>query len=954
MIWTVAKKELRGYFNSAVAVIFLAAFLAVALYTFFWREKFFARGLADLRPLFEWMPKLLIILVSALAMRLWAEERRAGTLEVLLTLPVARWKLVLGKFVAGLLLIAIALGLTLGLPVTIHAMGALDSGPVVGGYLAALLLSAAYLSIGMCVSAATDNQIVAFVGTAFLCGVAYAVGGDGTHELGRFFGTGIRFESVARGVLDLRDLAYYGSIVAVGVALNVILLARPTWGTGPRARPRRVGMLIGGGLVLANAMALNAWLAPVSRARIDLTQEGTYSLSDATKRILNGLDERLTLRAYLSDKTHPLLAPLVPQVRDLLEEYRRAGGSRLTVEELDPTTPEAKADAKERYDIAPERLRVVSDIERSVLNAYFAIAIEYGDQREVLRLGDLIQERTTDIGKVEITLRNLEYQITKSIKKAVAGFASLDALFAAAPGPIKLIAFQSPAASLPPQWREGPTKLKAVVDKLVRESNGRLSYEVITPKLAAAKTEAERKAAVPEARELVTQYGVQPFSDLLGQQVFYFHLVIQQATGVQAVTLPEELGDAALEKAIVDALKRGAPGFTKIIGLWSPPAPPPMFSEGMAPQRMPPPQEFQRLQEQLGRAYEVRPVTFDAKLADDIDVLVLAGPVDLDAKAVEAIDQFVMRGGALVLLSGRYRLAGMQARGGISLEKVKTGLEDMLKKWGIEVDDEFAMDPRSDTLPVQQVVEGPGGDPVPEVVQRPYAPFVKVIGDDLASGSVITSQLVGAVMHWASPVTAERKVGEDERRVDVLLRSTKRSWLSQELSGEPNFRTYPDTGFAEPTGEGALAARPLAVAVTGGLPSAVAKPAAGGSAAPAAGSRRLLEHSPPDTRIVVFGSSVFATDMIHELAQSLGSDLAAANLQLVHNAVDWALADTDLLSIRAHTPGARALTIEPDDRGMWRNGNLVIAALALAAVVALAWLQRRAVRPVVTPTAKEA
>ncbi|MBC7977219.1 MAG: ABC transporter permease subunit, partial [Myxococcales bacterium] len=212
---TVIKKELRGYFNSAIAVIFLAAFLGVTLYTFFGREKFFARGLADLRPLFEWMPKLLIILVSALAMRLWSDERRAGTLEILLTLPVPRWQLVVGKFLAGMVLIAVALGLTLGLPITISQMGNLDLGPVVGGYLAALLLSAAYLAIGMCVSAATDNQIVAFVVTAVVCGVAYLVGDAG--ELGRMFGTGARFESVARGVLDLRDLAYYGGIVAVGI-----------------------------------------------------------------------------------------------------------------------------------------------------------------------------------------------------------------------------------------------------------------------------------------------------------------------------------------------------------------------------------------------------------------------------------------------------------------------------------------------------------------------------------------------------------------------------------------------------------------------------------------------------------------------------------------------------------------------------------------------------------------
>ncbi|TMQ11650.1 MAG: hypothetical protein E6J90_34135 [Deltaproteobacteria bacterium] len=236
MMKTIIKKELRGYFNSAIAGVFLAVFLAAALFVFFVLDKFFARGLADLRPLFNRMPLLLIILVSALSMRLWADERRAGTLEVLLTLPVPRWQLVAGKFLAAMVLIAVALGLTLGLPITISRMGNLDIGPVIGGYFAALLLSAAYLSIGGCVSALTENQIVAFIATAAVCVVTYLVGRLG--NIGQLFGTGARFESVARGVLDLRDLAYYGGIMATGIALNVVLLERLTWGRGPRTRSR--------------------------------------------------------------------------------------------------------------------------------------------------------------------------------------------------------------------------------------------------------------------------------------------------------------------------------------------------------------------------------------------------------------------------------------------------------------------------------------------------------------------------------------------------------------------------------------------------------------------------------------------------------------------------------------------------------------------------------------------
>ncbi|MFW5878748.1 MAG: ABC transporter permease, partial [Myxococcota bacterium] len=140
-IWSIAMRELRGYFQSAVAVIFLATFLAVVMFTFFWVDKFFARNIADLRPLFDWLPILLIFLVGALTMRLWSEEHRSGTIEILMTMPVPTHRLVLGKFLAGLLLVAIALALTLGLPLSVSMMGDLDWGPVVGGYLAALLLA---------------------------------------------------------------------------------------------------------------------------------------------------------------------------------------------------------------------------------------------------------------------------------------------------------------------------------------------------------------------------------------------------------------------------------------------------------------------------------------------------------------------------------------------------------------------------------------------------------------------------------------------------------------------------------------------------------------------------------------------------------------------------------------------------------------------------------------------
>ena len=132
-ILSITRKEVNSYFSSPMALIFLGAFLAVTLFAFFWVETFFARGIADVRPLFKWMPVLLIFLVAALTMRQWSEEQRSGTLEMLFTMPMKLYQLVLGKFLAALILVAVALALTLFLPISVASFGNPDSGPIVGG-----------------------------------------------------------------------------------------------------------------------------------------------------------------------------------------------------------------------------------------------------------------------------------------------------------------------------------------------------------------------------------------------------------------------------------------------------------------------------------------------------------------------------------------------------------------------------------------------------------------------------------------------------------------------------------------------------------------------------------------------------------------------------------------------------------------------------------------------------
>ena len=295
---TIIRKELRTYFLSPVALIFLGVFLVATLFIFFTLAKFFARNLADVRPLFSWLPILLIFLVSAITMRQWSEEQKLGTLEVLLTLPVKTSELVVGKFIAGMVLVMLALVLTLPLPLTVSNLGQLDWGPVIGGYVGALLLASAYMAIGLCISARTDNQIVALMITLVVGGLLYLVGakavasffGNETSEFLRAIGTGSRFESIERGVLDVRDFLYYGSLTVFFLVLNVYFLELKRMEAQPSdSASRRPILLTTVLLVGVNAVAANVWLSPVTKVRADLTSTQEYTISQTTERLLGEL-----------------------------------------------------------------------------------------------------------------------------------------------------------------------------------------------------------------------------------------------------------------------------------------------------------------------------------------------------------------------------------------------------------------------------------------------------------------------------------------------------------------------------------------------------------------------------------------------------------------------------------------------------------------------------------------
>ncbi|MEM6987772.1 MAG: ABC transporter permease [Pseudomonadota bacterium] len=218
---TVFRREFAGYFSSPIALVFIFIFLVLAgVFTFF-IGGFYARGQADLVSFFSFHPWLYLFLVPALTMRLWAEERKTGTIEVLLTLPVSLAAAVTAKFLAAWIFTALALALTSPIWISVNYLGDPDNGVIVAGYLGSWLMAGAFIAIGSFLSALTDNQIIAFILTAVCCFILVAAGFPLVLDAFQSWAPSVlldaiasmsvltHFEAIGRGVLDLRDLGYF-------------------------------------------------------------------------------------------------------------------------------------------------------------------------------------------------------------------------------------------------------------------------------------------------------------------------------------------------------------------------------------------------------------------------------------------------------------------------------------------------------------------------------------------------------------------------------------------------------------------------------------------------------------------------------------------------------------------------------------------------------------------------
>lgn len=232
----IIKRELVGYFITPVAYVFIVIFLAMNGVFTFNIGGFYERGLADLQPFFGFHPWMYLFLIPAISMRLWAEERRVGTIELLMTLPVSPWAVVFGKVLAAWIFAGIALALTAPMWITVNWLGRPDNGVIFASYIGSLLMAGAFLAIGACVSASTKSQVIAFVVSVVICFLFLAAGLPAVTDFFSSWAPQIvidtvtsfsflaHFDAITKGVIDLRDLIFFVSLAGVALAANVLIL----------------------------------------------------------------------------------------------------------------------------------------------------------------------------------------------------------------------------------------------------------------------------------------------------------------------------------------------------------------------------------------------------------------------------------------------------------------------------------------------------------------------------------------------------------------------------------------------------------------------------------------------------------------------------------------------------------------------------------------------------------
>jgi ABC-2 type transport system permease protein len=396
VIRAILRRELASYFATPTGYVFITLFVFLSAMAAFWQERFFATNLANLDQLNRFFPYLLIFLVPAISMSLWAEEKKQGTEELLLTLPATDLQIVLGKYLAALAIYSVALLFSLSHVVVLWWLGSPDPGLMFSTYLGYWLMGAALLTVGMLASALTDNLTVAFILGAVFCSVPVFLNYAGSiltgapQRLAEKLSFVEQFRDLSTGVITLGPLVYFAAFAAAALYLNVVILGHRRWRTGPKAPPMRAHVAVRA-LALAVIVGSLTLLASNSRLRLDVTAEQIHSLSPETKILLRSIDRRqpVFIQAYFSADVPRSYVEARSGLVAMLREFQAVseGGVNAKIVETEKYSPQAR-EAQERFGIKPFRVPASEESARVMNEIFLGLAFTRGSEEFVIPFFD--------------------------------------------------------------------------------------------------------------------------------------------------------------------------------------------------------------------------------------------------------------------------------------------------------------------------------------------------------------------------------------------------------------------------------------------------------------------------------------------------------------------------------------------------------------------------------------
>ena len=410
---TILKKDLRSYFDQPTGYILNIIFIVAIAFMFF--RTIDTTNEASLRPMFSLLPWILAIYIPAVSMRLFSEEQRDGTLEILFTQPVRGTTVILAKFMAGLIFITIGILGTILIPISLIFAGDLDIGALIAQYIGAILLSSSLVSIGIFASSLTKNQIVAFIISLSVSMILLVLGLDfinitlpsSLSILLQDLSPLTHFSSITRGLIDLRDVLYFISIDIAFLSITYLNTKGKSLNSdSPQYRNLRIGV---GSLVVLSLVF--AWFGSSIQGRIDLTEDKIYSLAPSTKQIFNDLDDYLTITLYES-KDHPINTALTARdVNDFLSDLD-ARSKYIKIKHRYPDADEKDREESEIAGIPPVQFNVQRQGEFQVKTGYLGMTLAYANNKEVIPFIE-------SLDGLEYKLASLTFKMLNDKKKSI-------------------------------------------------------------------------------------------------------------------------------------------------------------------------------------------------------------------------------------------------------------------------------------------------------------------------------------------------------------------------------------------------------------------------------------------------------------------------------------------------------------------------------------------------------